>query len=183
MNGIFAVLLGSFRAPQNRRPSGSLSNPSKTDSVTVPSILVKAGQRRAYSCCKLYPVGRDFKQPGEDIPWLLGKVILITGANSGLGKQPAREPSKHGPAQLRLPFRGPTKGQDAVEDVKKHASPENRTSFLEMAVSYLVPSEQRPGLSSTPPHNWTSSCSVPVSWAVTAKTIHFSTPKGSRQIL
>lgn len=71
----------------------------------------------------------------------MGKVILITGTNSGLGKQPARELSKHGPAQLRLASRGPTKGQDAVEDVKKHASPKDRTSFLEMAVSYSVPSE------------------------------------------
>lgn len=38
--------------------------------------------------------------PATDIPSLEGRVILITGANSGLGKQASLELAKHQPRTI-----------------------------------------------------------------------------------
>lgn len=65
------------------------------------------------------------------IPSLAGKVILITGANSGLGKQSALELSQHNPAHIWMAARSPEKGIAAVADVQK-AVPSASVSFLKL---------------------------------------------------
>ncbi|KAK0717946.1 hypothetical protein B0T26DRAFT_872266 [Lasiosphaeria miniovina] len=72
--------------------------------------------------------------PSADIPSLAGKVILITGANSGLGKQSSLELAKHGPAQLWMAARSPEKGVEAVADVKNKV-PGAAVAFLELDLS------------------------------------------------
>ncbi|AEO69072.1 5721d776-06bd-4118-8c34-3d8d02801515 [Thermothielavioides terrestris] len=72
--------------------------------------------------------------PTTDIPSLEGKVILITGANSGLGKQSALELAKHNPAQLWMAARSPEKGNEAVADVKRQV-PGAAATFLELDLS------------------------------------------------
>ena len=60
--------------------------------------------------------------PSGDIPSLDGKVIVITGANSGIGKQTAVELAKHNPAQIWIAARNEQSGLEAVQDVKKTGS-------------------------------------------------------------
>ncbi|KAK5046922.1 hypothetical protein LTR84_007276 [Exophiala bonariae] len=72
--------------------------------------------------------------PVRDIPSLAGKVILITGANSGLGKQSALELAKHNPAQIWMAARNLEKGNEAVAEVKRQI-PAAAVSFLELDLS------------------------------------------------
>ncbi|RYP18677.1 hypothetical protein DL765_003812 [Monosporascus sp. GIB2] len=72
--------------------------------------------------------------PATDIPSLEGKVILITGANSGLGKQSALELAKHNPAQIWMAARSLEKGNEAVADVKRKV-PDAAITFLELDLS------------------------------------------------
>lgn len=72
--------------------------------------------------------------PTTDIPSLEGKVILITGANSGLGKEASLELAKHNPAQIWMSARSPEKGQEAVAAVKSQV-PAAAVTFLEMDLS------------------------------------------------
>ncbi|RYP08728.1 hypothetical protein DL764_001748 [Monosporascus ibericus] len=72
--------------------------------------------------------------PAADIPCLEGKVILVTGANSGLGKQSTLELAKHNPAQIWMAARSPEKGNEAVTDVKSQV-PGATVTFLELDLS------------------------------------------------
>ncbi|KAK3316536.1 hypothetical protein B0H66DRAFT_576378 [Apodospora peruviana] len=56
--------------------------------------------------------------PATDIPSLAGKVILITGANSGLGRQSALELAKHQPERIWMAARDPLKGQEAASYIQ-----------------------------------------------------------------
>ncbi|KAM7219680.1 hypothetical protein V8F06_004893 [Rhypophila decipiens] len=56
--------------------------------------------------------------PETDIPPLTNKVILITGANSGLGKQSALELAKHSPALIWLAARSLEKAHDAAVEIR-----------------------------------------------------------------
>ncbi|RGP77581.1 alcohol dehydrogenase bli-4 [Fusarium longipes] len=81
----------------------------------------------------------DFKtysfDPARDIPSLEGKVILITGANTGLGKATALELAKHSPAHVYITARDSTKGNVALEEVKSVASEGTKVSLLELDLS------------------------------------------------
>ena len=70
--------------------------------------------------------------PATDIPSLNGKVILITGANTGLGKQAALELAKHSPSHVFMTARDPTKGQKAVDEVLTTASEGTKVTLLEL---------------------------------------------------
>lgn len=72
--------------------------------------------------------------PVTDIPSLEGKVILITGANSGLGKQSSLELAKHKPTHVWMAARSPEKGKEAVDDVKRQV-PDAAITFLELDLS------------------------------------------------
>ncbi|RKU45315.1 hypothetical protein DL546_007243 [Coniochaeta pulveracea] len=61
-------------------------------------------------------------EPSKDIPSLAGKVILVTGGNTGLGKQSILELARYGkPAKIYLAARNQEKAKGAIEDVKNHA--------------------------------------------------------------
>ncbi|ROT41096.1 retinol dehydrogenase 14 [Sodiomyces alkalinus F11] len=55
----------------------------------------------------------------RDIPALDGKVILVTGANIGLGKQCVLEYARHRPAQIWLAARNLDKARAAVDEIQK----------------------------------------------------------------
>ncbi|PKS05178.1 hypothetical protein jhhlp_008546 [Lomentospora prolificans] len=67
----------------------------------------------------------------KDIPPLDGKIIIVTGANNGLGKQSVLELAKHNPSQIWLAARSLAKGQAALEDIKKQA-PDANIKLLEL---------------------------------------------------
>lgn len=69
--------------------------------------------------------------PATDIPPLTNKVILITGANSGLGKQSALELAKHSPALIWLAARNLDKAHDAAVDIRAQVA-DARIKTLEL---------------------------------------------------
>ncbi|KAF5598143.1 alcohol dehydrogenase Bli-4 [Fusarium pseudoanthophilum] len=73
--------------------------------------------------------------PTKDIPSLDGKVILITGANTGLGKATAIELAKHSPAHVYITSRNSAKGNSALEEVKKTANEDTKVSLVELDLS------------------------------------------------
>ncbi|KAF2870157.1 short-chain dehydrogenase/reductase [Massariosphaeria phaeospora] len=75
--------------------------------------------------------------PSKDIPSLAGKVILVTGANTGIGKQTALDLSKHSPAQVWIAARNTTTGNQAVSDIRAVASPQTTVKFLQMDLQSL----------------------------------------------
>ncbi|TVY26252.1 putative oxidoreductase [Lachnellula hyalina] len=73
-------------------------------------------------------------RPENDIPDLSGKVILVTGGNSGLGKESVLQLAKHNPSQIFLAARSAETGQTAVEEVKAIV-PGVKIVFLQLDLS------------------------------------------------
>lgn len=57
--------------------------------------------------------------PRDDIPSLEGKVILVTGANIGLGKQAVLEFARHNPRQIWLAARNLDKARAAASEIQQ----------------------------------------------------------------
>ncbi|KAH7093448.1 hypothetical protein FB567DRAFT_487788 [Paraphoma chrysanthemicola] len=53
-----------------------------------------------------------------DIPDLAGKVILVTGGNSGLGRESVLELAKHNPSKIYLASRNAARGIEAIDLIK-----------------------------------------------------------------
>ncbi|TID13420.1 retinol dehydrogenase 12 [Venturia nashicola] len=69
-----------------------------------------------------------------DIPDLSGKVILVTGGNSGLGLSTILELAKHNPTQIYLAARSKPKAQTALTEIKEKL-PNAPVTFLELDLS------------------------------------------------
>lgn len=76
-------------------------------------------------------------EPDKDIPDLTGKVIVVTGGNSGCGKETVLRLAKHDPARLYLAARSQAKFDDAMKDISA-AAPNNNVKFLELNLSSLA---------------------------------------------
>ncbi|KAJ5555645.1 hypothetical protein N7535_008078 [Penicillium sp. DV-2018c] len=61
-------------------------------------------------------------KPETDIPDLTGKVILVTGGNTGLGKETVLQLAKHNPSKIFLAARSESKAAEAIKDVKLSVS-------------------------------------------------------------
>ncbi|KAG5748291.1 hypothetical protein H9Q69_006891 [Fusarium xylarioides] len=68
--------------------------------------------------------------PDTDIPSQKGKVILITGGNSGLGLETARALLKHEPSRIFLTCRSKAKFDQAVNNLQQGGSNTEAISFL-----------------------------------------------------
>lgn len=72
--------------------------------------------------------GKTF-DPDTDIKDLDGKVFLVTGGNTGLGREAVNKLAKHNPSHIYLAARTVSKGEAAVAEIKA-AVPNARVSFL-----------------------------------------------------
>ncbi|KXT11180.1 hypothetical protein AC579_6863 [Pseudocercospora musae] len=84
--------------------------------------------------------GKGFN-PDRDIPSLSSKVILITGGNTGLGKETVLQLAKHDPQEIFLAARTPSKAEAAIEDIKKQV-PNGKITFLQMDLTSLASVKQ-----------------------------------------
>ncbi|KAF2415488.1 NAD(P)-binding protein [Tothia fuscella] len=73
-------------------------------------------------------MGKSFKSSTASIS---SKVIVVTGANAGIGKSTALELAKHSPKKLYLTARTREKYDAAVRDIKS-ATPNANIEFLEL---------------------------------------------------
>ncbi|KAI6781608.1 uncharacterized protein J7T54_005319 [Emericellopsis cladophorae] len=80
--------------------------------------------------------------PSVDIPALNGKVILITGANAGLGKQAAIDLTKHSPALILMTSRDESRGQAALEQVKATATKGTRVALVHLNLASFASIKQ-----------------------------------------
>ncbi|GIJ86896.1 dehydrogenase reductase SDR member 13 [Aspergillus pseudoviridinutans] len=69
--------------------------------------------------------------PSRDIPPLKGKVILVTGGCTGLGKQSALELAKHAPSQVWVTGRNAERAMASIAEIQAHA-PNVAIRFLEL---------------------------------------------------
>lgn len=72
--------------------------------------------------------------PVSDIPPLDAKIILVTGGNSGLGKQSALVLSKHNPSQIWIAARNAQTAQRTIKDIQDQ-TPDIDVKFLELDLS------------------------------------------------
>jgi NAD(P)-dependent dehydrogenase (short-subunit alcohol dehydrogenase family) len=72
--------------------------------------------------------------PDKDIPSLAGKVILVTGGNSGLGKESVLQLAKHKPRQIIMAARSQNKAEAAIKEIE-NAVPGAKIVFLTLNLS------------------------------------------------
>lgn len=73
----------------------------------------------------------------KDIPDLSGKVIIVTGGNSGLGKETVLQLAKHNPHSLYMGARSKSKAEDAIAEIKTIV-PNANIKFLLLDISSLA---------------------------------------------
>ncbi|KAL6922429.1 hypothetical protein ACHAPO_010851 [Fusarium lateritium] len=74
--------------------------------------------------------------PEADIPDLTGKVIIVTGGSSGLGKESALQLAKHNPSTIFITARTEQRGNAAIKEIQD-AVPDfkGQIKFLELDLS------------------------------------------------
>ncbi|KAL5350783.1 hypothetical protein ACLOAV_004352 [Pseudogymnoascus australis] len=76
--------------------------------------------------------GKSIKfDPDQDIGDLAEKVILVTGGNSGLGKETVLRLAKHNPKCIYLGTRSLERGEEALSDIKTEA-PDSNIKLLQI---------------------------------------------------
>jgi NADP-dependent 3-hydroxy acid dehydrogenase YdfG len=75
--------------------------------------------------------------PTTDFPFLKGKVILVAGGKSGLGKHSIHELTKHNTIEIWLGTRQVYKGQEAIDEIKRQLPSATPIEVLQMNLSSL----------------------------------------------
>ncbi|KAL0930112.1 NAD -binding protein [Colletotrichum truncatum] len=71
--------------------------------------------------------------PADDIPDLTGKVIIVTGGSSGLGKESVLQLAKHNPQAIYLTARTEARGNAAIKEIQEAVpAAKNKIKFLEL---------------------------------------------------
>lgn len=70
--------------------------------------------------------------PSKDIPDLSGKVILITGGNTGLGLETILRLSQHKPAHIYLAARSEDKAKTAIQEIQSKVPKAPPISFIKL---------------------------------------------------
>lgn len=96
--------------------------------------LAPVGTRPESSTMGPFGSGGGVKYTEKDIPSLKGKVFVVTGGNSGLGKQSVLDLARHEPREIWLTARTVDKANEAIADIRKHV-PAANIKPLEMDLS------------------------------------------------
>lgn len=80
--------------------------------------------------------GRNTFLPDRDMPDQSGKIIIVTGGNTGLGKESILQLVKRNPAKIYMGARNPEKAEKAIADLKQQV-PTSDVKFLKLDVSDL----------------------------------------------
>ncbi|KAJ4391070.1 hypothetical protein N0V93_004684 [Gnomoniopsis smithogilvyi] len=80
--------------------------------------------------------GSGVQYTANDIPSLKGKVFIVTGGNSGLGKQSVLDLARHEPQEIWLTARTVEKADEAIKDIKTKV-PDANIKPLAMDLSSL----------------------------------------------
>lgn len=75
--------------------------------------------------------------PDTDIPSLAGKVILVTGGNTGLGFETIKQLSKHDPQEIFMAARTKARAEDAISKLREEQPNAPKITFLEMDLTSL----------------------------------------------
>ncbi|BCR85350.1 oxidoreductase, short-chain dehydrogenase/reductase family [Aspergillus chevalieri] len=75
--------------------------------------------------------------PSTNIPSLEGKVILVRGGNSGLGKESVLELSKHKPKEIWLAARQVDKANESIEEIKNRGGDPARIKVVQLDLMSL----------------------------------------------
>jgi len=71
--------------------------------------------------------------PDKDIPPLDGKVIIVTGGSSGLGKESVHQLVKHNPEKIYVTARTAARGNAAITEIEQaYPAAKGKLEFLEM---------------------------------------------------
>ena len=75
--------------------------------------------------------------PEKDIPDLAGRVIFVTGGNTGLGKETVLQLAKHRPAHIYLAARSKERAEQAMKEIRERApdAADVPISFVELDVA------------------------------------------------
>jgi hypothetical protein len=76
------------------------------------------------------PLRKNF-HPGSDIPTLTDKVILVTGSNTGIGKETVLQLARHKPARVFVAARNKAKALEAIQEIES-AAPDAQISFIQL---------------------------------------------------
>jgi NAD(P)-dependent dehydrogenase (short-subunit alcohol dehydrogenase family) len=77
--------------------------------------------------------------PEEDILDLSGKVIIVTGGSSGLGKESVHQLSKHNPSKIYLGARTSQRGNAAIQEIVSDVpSAKGKIVYLEIDMASLA---------------------------------------------
>lgn len=76
-------------------------------------------------------------KPATDIPNLAGKVVLVTGGNTGIGKETVLQLAKHNPQKIFLAARTESKAKDAIASIKSQISEDVDIEHLPLDLSSL----------------------------------------------
>lgn len=68
--------------------------------------------------------------PETEIGSLAGKIILVTGGSSGLGKETIFQLAKHSPQKIYLAARNETKSLDAIQAIKSASLPDAEIEWV-----------------------------------------------------
>jgi NAD(P)-dependent dehydrogenase (short-subunit alcohol dehydrogenase family) len=85
----------------------------------------------------LWPLSGKSFNPEVDIGDLNEKVILVTGGNTGIGKETILQLAKHNPAKLYLAARTESKAQEAIKSIKSALSKPVDIEYLPLDLTSL----------------------------------------------
>ncbi|GKT52432.1 putative oxidoreductase DltE [Colletotrichum spaethianum] len=81
--------------------------------------------------------------PKDDIPDLAGKVIIVTGGSSGLGKESVLQLAKHNPKTIYLTARTEARGKAAIKEIQEAVpAAKDRIKFLELDLASFASIEK-----------------------------------------